>query len=124
MIGGYCVNHIVPTATRYQQVLLSKVMAMKSLYSEESFKELCSKDLSVIELLANHVVEIQTLVEQLSQVRKEENAIECMETKALADHDRVLPLFEPIRYNADRVERYVDVELWPLQKYRELLFVR
>ena len=57
-------------------------------------------------------------------MRKEVNAIECMEVKALAYHDRVLPLFEPIRYNTDRLERYVDDELWPLPKYRELLFVR
>ena len=31
---------------------------------------------------------------------------------------------EAIRYHVDKLETIVDDELWPLPKYRELLFIR
>jgi glutamine synthetase len=60
----------------------------------------------------------------MTEARKEANLIEAVQQKAIAYKDEVKPYFEKIRYNVDKLEMLVDDELWPLPKYRELLFIK
>jgi glutamine synthetase len=58
------------------------------------------------------------------EARKKANAMDDAEACAMAYCDQVKPLFDDIRYHCDKLELLVDDELWPLVKYRELLFTR
>ncbi|MCC8174216.1 MAG: glutamine synthetase III, partial [Odoribacter sp.] len=124
VLGDLAINHIIPIAARYQNVLLEKVVRMQALYSTEKVKELAKYDLEMIDRLSVHVVEIQNLVERMKNARKAANAMESEKEKATAYHDTVFPLLDEIRYHTDKLELYVDDEMWTLPKYRELLFIR
>ncbi|MBO5871929.1 MAG: hypothetical protein J6Q75_04710, partial [Bacteroidaceae bacterium] len=56
--------------------------------------------------------------------RKVANRLETEREKAIAYHDNVAPLIEEIRTHVDKLETIIDDELWPLPKYREMLFIR
>lgn len=124
VLGDLAINHIIPVASRYQNILLEKVDRMSMLFSSEKLYALARYDMEMIERLSTHISEIQNIVEQLSNARKKANKIRNEKEKAMAYHDTVLPLFDKIRYHIDKLELYIDDEMWPLPKYRELLFIR
>ena len=124
VLGDLAINHIIPVASRYQNILLEKVDRMSMLFSSEKLHALACYDMEMIERLSTHISEIQNIVEQLSNARKKANKIRNEKEKAMAYHDTVLPLFDKIRYHIDKLELYIDDEMWPLPKYRELLFIR
>ncbi len=124
VLGDLAINHIVPVADRYQNVLLEKVERIKRLFPEDKVNVLAKYDLEMIERLSVHITEIQLGVEQLSDNRKSANRLGNQREKAMMYQDTVVPLFEKIRYHIDKLELYVDDELWTLPKYRELLFIR
>ena len=78
----------------------------------------------MIEKMAEHMLVIKQSVADMISARKTANRIECEREKAIAYHDTVYPLMEVIRYHIDKLELMVDDEMWPLPKYRELLFIR
>lgn len=124
VLGDLAMNHIVPLGFRYQSMLLENVSKLKLIYPEETFKKLAAEELSMIEKISEHVNIITTQVAAMIETRKVANKIEDAREKALAYHDDVLPYFDVIRYNADKLELIVDDEMWTLPKYRELLFIR
>lgn len=124
VLGDLSINHIVPLAGRYQNSLLEKVERMSKLFSVERLQELAGYDMEMIERLSVHISSIQNDVERLAEARKKANKIPGMRDRALAYHDTVQPLFEKIRYHIDKLELYIDDEMWTLPKYRELLFIR
>ena len=67
---------------------------------------------------------IKEEVEKMVDARRNANALKCEREKAIAYHDNVVPGMERIRYHIDKLELMVDNEMWPLPKYRELLFIR
>lgn len=81
-----------------------------------------SKDLSIIEEIATHIAAIKKNVDDMVEARKVANKIEDAREKAIAYHDNVLSYFDIIRYHVDKLELIVDDQMWPLPKYRELLF--
>ena len=124
VLGDMATNHILPVATRYQSVLLDNVFKIKSLFPAEQGAKIAEQDLAMIEKMAEHMSIIKDKVAQMVNARKRANKIECERTKAVAYHDTVFPLMDEIRYHIDKLELMVDDELWPLPKYRELLFIR
>lgn len=124
VLGDLALNHIVPVATRYQSVLLDNALKIKQLFSSEKADILSKQDLEVIEKISEHIVSIRTQVEQMVNARKVANKIESEREKAIAYHDTVAPLLDTIRYHIDKLELMVDNQMWPLPKYRELLFIR
>lgn len=124
VLGDMAMNHIVPVATRYQSTLLDSVYKLKILYDEKAFKKLATEKLSLIEQIESLVDGVQSMVGLMIEERKVANRIENEREKAVAYHDKVLPYFQKIRYNIDKLELIVDNEMWPLPKYRELLFIR
>ncbi len=124
VLGDLAMNHIIPVATRYQSSLLENVSKLKNLYSAEKFERLAAEKLNLIEEIESYVDNVQTLVGLMIEARKVANRIEVEREKAVAYHDTVAPYFEKIRYNIDKLELIVDNEMWPLPKYRELLFIR
>lgn len=124
VLGDLVVNHVVPVASRYQNMLLEKTERMSGLFPPEKLEVLAKHDMEMIERLSAHIAEIQSGVEQLADARKKANKIADAREKAVAYHDTVVPFFDRIRYHIDKLELYIDDEMWTLPKYRELLFIR
>ena len=124
VLGDLAINHIIPAAVTYQGQLLKNVCRMKELFGADKVQELAGMDLGTIEKIANHSNAIKTLVVKMINARKEANKIASERERAIAYHDNVLPLMEEIRDHIDHLELLVDNEIWPLPKYRELLFIR
>lgn len=124
VLGDLCLNHIIPVATQYQSLLLDNVYKTKQIYCAEKAEELCSHNMELIEKLSKHISIIKSNVDAMVEARKLANKIESEREKAIAYSETVLPYFSPIRANADELELIVDDELWPLPKYREMLFIR
>ncbi len=123
VLGDLAINHIIPVATRYQSMLVDNVVKLRGLFGERADK-MAETDLETIENIATRMANIKTTVAAMIADRKKANAIADEREKAVAYHDNVVPKMEIIRYNIDKLELMVDNEMWPLPKYRELLFIR
>ncbi|MBD5302527.1 MAG: glutamine synthetase type III [Bacteroides sp.] len=124
VLGDLAINHIIPAAVRYQSVLLDNVFKIQQLFKGAKADAISSQDLANIEAISDHVSVIKTSVESMINARKRANHIDNERLKAIAYHDDVVPYMEDIRYHIDKLELMVDNEIWPLPKYRELLFIR
>ncbi len=124
VLGDLALNHIIPVATRYQSLLLDNVYKVTKIYDKEKAEKLSAQDSAIIEKLADLIDKIEVNVQKMVEARKVANRITSEREKAIAYHDTVLPFFDVIRYNADKLEMIVDDEMWTLPKYRELLFIR
>ena len=124
VLGDMALNHIIPVATRYQSILLDNVYKIKSLFPKEEGDMIAKRDLEQIKKMEEHMLVIKDKVAEMVEARKVANRIEAEREKAIAYHDNVFPLFDEIRYHIDKLELMVDDEIWPMPKYRELLFIR
>jgi glutamine synthetase len=124
VLGDLAINHIIPVATRYQALLLDNVYKTKAVFAADKADKIASQDMALIEEIAERISVIKDNVEAMVEARKAANVIEHEDKKATAYHDVVLPYFDVIRYNIDKLELVVDDEMWTLPKYRELLFIR
>ena len=124
VLGDLAINHIVPTAVQYQTMLLENVLRQKELFSEEEFEQLAGARKDLIKEVGGHISAIKSKRHDMIEARKKANVIEDTVKKAEAYDKKVKPFLDDIRYHIDKLELIVDNELWPLPKYRELLFVR
>ena len=123
MLGDLSMNHIIPVATRYQMTLLENVKNMSDVFPSDKAEKLSASNIKLIEEIAERVSTIEKGVDELVNARKLANKITNEHDKAIAYHDDVEPKFANIRYQIDKLELIVDDALWPLPKYRELLFI-
>jgi glutamine synthetase len=121
VLGDIAINHIVPTAMKYQTLLVENVKGLKEIFGDE-YKALAGNRLDIIREISDHVNNIKQKVNDMVEARKVANVIEDGKEKAYAYDKSVRPYLEDIRYHVDKLELIVDDELWPLPKYRELLF--
>lgn len=124
VMGDLALNHIIPTAIKYQNLLLENVRGLKEVLTETEFKKKAYYQLELIKEISDHINGIQSDVSKMIEERKKVNQIEEIDKKSMAYCDKVKPYFETIRYHADKLETLIDDELWPLPKYRELLFIK
>ncbi|HAQ17601.1 MAG TPA: glutamine synthetase type III [Prolixibacteraceae bacterium] len=124
VLGDLASNHIVPTAVEYQTMLLENVKNLKLVFSDAEYQSLAEGRLELIKEIGGHVSSIKSKVKEMVETRKVANNIESEKEKAYAYEATVRPYLDDIRYHIDKLELIVDNELWPLPKYRELLFVR
>ena len=115
-------NHVVPTAIIYQNTLLENTKNLKEIFGE-NFKNIAKEQIELIMVISNHITEINALVNKMTQERKNANRHSGLKSAELYCN-QVKPFFEEIRYHCDKLETMVDDNLWPLTKYRELLFTR
>ena len=123
VLGDIARNHVVPTAIKYQNVLIENVKGLKEIFGKD-FEKIAKEQISLIKEISEHIEGINTKVEKMTEERKKANALTSTEKMADAYCDKVKPYFEEIRYHADKLELLVDDELWTLTKYRELLFTK
>ncbi len=121
LIGEMVTNVIIPTAITYQTKLVENVKGLKEIgLGKESYEA----QIDIIERISKHVAFIKTNVDEMIKERKKANAIEDVREKSIAYDENVKSYFDPIRYNVDKLEQLVDDSLWPLPKFRELLFIK
>ena len=123
ILGDICMNHIIPVATRYQTQLIDNVHKMADIFPAETAERLNGTNMSLIKQIGEHNTFVIENVERLIEARRVANRIKNDRERAIAYHDTVAPLIEEIRYHVDQLELIVDDELWPLPKYREMLFI-
>lgn len=124
VLGDLALNHIVPVATRYQSMLVDNLVKLKTLFPVAKGNALTARDLGTIENISEHLCAIKEETERMTNARKQANHLTCEREKAIAYHDNVVPAMERIRQHIDKLELMVDDEMWPLPKYREMLFIR
>jgi glutamine synthetase len=124
VLGDLVMNHIVPIAITYQTSLLENVKGMKEIFSGEEFQEMAAGRIELIKEVSGHISYIKLKVKEMVNARKVANKIEDSRKKADAYSSEIFPYLEDIRYHIDKLELIIDNEMWPLPKYRELLFTR
>ena len=124
VLGDLAINHIVPTAIKYQTMLVENVRGLKDIFGDKEYKNLAVGRLELIQTIGDNISYIKAKVGEMIEVRKVANRIEDEHEKALAYANTVFPFLDDIRYHIDKLELIVDDEIWPLPKYRELIFNR
>jgi len=122
-LGDIARNHIIPTAVKYQNILIDNVKGLKEIYGKD-FKKFASEQLLLILEISKRIEAINSGVTKMTNERKKANSISDTTKKAKVYCSKVKPLFDDIRYHCDKLELLIDDELWPLAKYRELLFTK
>ena len=123
VLGDIARNHVVPTAVRYQNMLIENVRGLKEVYGT-SFKKLAKEQMNLIEQISGHIEALNTKITEMVEARKVANNMDSVDKKADSYCFKVKPFFDDIRYHCDKLELMVDDEIWPLTKYRELLFTK
>lgn len=123
ILGDIARNHVIPTSIRYQNILIKNVRGLKDIYGDD-FKKYSKEQLEIVEQISAHIEKINSGIDDMIEARKKANKLEDAQEKAFAYCNEVKPFFETIRYHSDKLELLIDDEIWPLTKYRELLFTR
>ncbi|MEO6497898.1 MAG: glutamine synthetase III [Chitinophagaceae bacterium] len=122
IMGEICTSHILPSAIKYQNILIANIKGLKEVGLPETAY---ANQLQILTKISEHISVAADNVEKMIQARKIVNAITDTRTKAIAYCSQVKePFFDAIRYNVDKLELLVDDQYWLLPKYREMLFLR
>lgn len=124
VLGDLAINHIVPTGIRYMTSLIENVRGLKEIFDEAEFSKLAAESKDLIIRISDHISAIKKLENEMVEARKKANIITDSYIKAIEYENNVKPFLDKIRYHIDKLELIVDNEIWPLPKYRELLFTR
>ncbi|MBR2856042.1 MAG: glutamine synthetase III [Bacteroidales bacterium] len=121
VIGDICINHVIPAAVKYQNVLIENVKGMKEIFGD-IYVDYCSSEIETLKQISLYISNISRDVEALVEARKKANRVEDIAARAKMYSHEVKDMMDKIRKSADSLEMLIDDELWPLPKYRELLF--
>ena len=121
IIGDICLNHVIPAAVRYQNVLIENVKGIKDIFGE-GYLDFCSAEIETLKKISTYINRISIDVEELVEARKRANRIENIAERAKVYSHSVKDMMDKVRDSADHLEMLIDDEMWPLPKYRELLF--
>ena len=121
VLGDIARNHVIPTAVKYQNILINNVKGLKDIYGKE-YNKYASEQLILISDISKYIEMINSGVTKMINERKKANIINDSLKRAEVYCNKVKPLFSDIRNGCDKLELLIDDELWPLVKYRELLF--
>jgi glutamine synthetase len=121
IIGDICLNHVIPAAVRYQNVLIENVKGLKEIFGED-YHGYCTAEIETLKKISLYINNVSADVDALVSARKKANRIEDIAERAKVYSHDVVDMMSKVREGADNLEMLVDDEVWPLPKYRELLF--
>jgi glutamine synthetase len=124
LMSDLSINHIIPTAIKYQNTLIENARGLKDVLDSKTYVKLSRNQVQNIKEISDHIATIRQFVEEMTNERREANHMEDIEKSAHHYCYKVKPYFEKIRYHVDKLEMLIDDGLWPLPKYRELLFIK
>ena len=122
VMGDICLNHVIPAAVKYQNILIENVKGMKDIFGEDYY-ELCSSEIETLKKISNYINSVSVDVDALVNARKKANVIEDIAVRAKIYSHEVKGMMDKVRESVDNLEMLIDDEMWPLPKYRELLFI-
>ena len=121
IIGDMCLNHVIPAAVRYQNILIENIKGIKDIFGD-GYMQYCSAEVETLKKISTYINNVSEYVERLVEVRKKANRIADISERAKVYSHDVKDMMDKVRINADNLEMLIDDEMWPLPKYRELLF--
>ena len=121
IIGDICLNHVIPAAVRYQNVLIENVKGIKEIFGGD-YMAYCSSEIETLKKISTYINNVSADVEALVEARKVANRVEDIAQRAKMYSHQVKDMMDKVRMSADNLEMLIDDEVWPLPKYRELLF--
>ena len=121
IIGDICLNHVIPAAVRYQNVLIENVKGIKEIFGSD-YMAYCSSEIETLKKISTYINNVSADVEALVEARKVANRVEDIAMRAKMYSHQVKDMMDKVRLSADNLEMLIDDEVWPLPKYRELLF--
>ena len=124
ILGDLAINHIVPTAVTYQNRLLENLRGLRETFTPEEYEILGSDRKELVKEIQLHIQAIKDLVQGMTEARRVSNRLGSQVEKAFSYEENVSPYLEKIREHIDELEMEIDDEIWPLPKYRELLFTK
>ena len=124
VLGDLSLNHIIPVVLHYQSLLLSNITKLKDTFDSEEYEDLSAEPRRLVRKISQHVNAVTRMTDEMIEARKKANRITDLRSRAIAYHDTVIPYLNDIRNHIDELELMVDNKMWPLPKYRELLFIR
>jgi glutamine synthetase len=104
--------------------LIENARGLKEVLDSKSYVKLSKNQVDTIKEISDHISTIKVNVDLMLEERRKANRKQTIEENAIAYNEKVKPYFEIIRYHVDKLELLVDDELWPLPKYREILFLK
>ena len=124
ILGDLAINHIVPTALIYQNRLLENLRGLRETFTPEEYEELGADRKELVKEIQYRILGIKRLVADMTEARRISNKLNSQVEKAYSYQEKVSPYLEKIRDHIDHLELEIDDEIWPLPKYRELLFTK
>jgi glutamine synthetase len=121
IIGDMCLNHVIPAAVKYQNILIENVKGIKDIFGND-YLNYCSSEIETLKKISTYINNVSADVEGLVEARKKANRIDAIAERAKVYSHEVKDMMEKVRMSADNLEMLIDDEMWPLPKYRELLF--
>ena len=121
ILGDMCLNHVIPAAVKYQNILIENISGMKNIFGEE-YASLCQSEIKTLREISLYINNVSSDVHSLVEARKKANRVEDIALRAKMYSKDVKSMMEKVRVSADNLEMLIDDEVWPLPKYRELLF--
>ena len=121
VIGDMCLNHVIPAAVKYQNALIENVRGIKEIFGER-YLDFCAAEIETLKAISTYINNLSSYVDELVEARKRANKIQNIAERAKIYSHEVFELMGCVRSNADNLEMLIDDEIWPLPKYRELLF--
>ena len=121
ILGDMCLNHVIPAAVKYQNILIENISGMKNIFGEE-YVSLCQSEIRTLREISLYINNVSSDVHSLVEARKKANRVEDIALRAKMYSKDVKSMMEKVRVSADNLEMLIDDEVWPLPKYRELLF--
>ena len=121
ILGDMCLNHVIPAAVKYQNILIENISGMKNIFGEE-YVSLCQSEIKTLREISLYINNVSSDVHSLVEARKKANRVEDIALRAKMYSKDVKSMMEKVRVSADNLEMLIDDEVWPLPKYRELLF--
>ena len=124
VLADLSLSHIIPAAVNYQNILIKNVKGLKDIFGDKEYQTLAKDQIGLIKIISEHINSIKTNADLLVSESEKASGIENPQKQAEAFSVNVKPLFDTIRYHSDELEELIDNNLWPLTKYREMLFTR
>ena len=121
VIGDMCLNHVIPAAVKYQNTLIENVKGIKEIFGE-AYLNFCASEIETLKAISTSINSLSSYVDELVEARKRANKVQNIAERAKMYSHEVFELMGCVRTHADNLEMLIDDEIWPLPKYRELLF--
>jgi len=124
LMGDIVQNYFIPAAVTYQNKLIENVSGLLKIFGDKEGRVIAKAQIELLEKISGHINSMKSASDKMLVQRKLANKEAHAEQKALSYCDNVKVHFDEIRYHADKLELLVEDELWPLPKFREMLFTR